>query len=161
MQGRLTLPKADPTDAAGAIGRMELRNWLRSLPQAERDRITIADDIDPGLRAAILDGPPMLTGVSSSHLSLMRERALRELHGGLIDDIAELSSAIDAASSAVEAGRDSTRLDTGMSAQEFDAAARPIEQRQGVAWLRRRDGQLRVVDLERRLEREASTRNQS
>jgi len=42
-----------------------------------------------------------------------------------------------------------------MTAEQFDAAAKPIEQRQSVAWLRRRDGEMRVVDLERRVEREA------
>jgi len=29
MRGRLHLPKPDPTDAAGAIARMEIRTWLR------------------------------------------------------------------------------------------------------------------------------------
>jgi hypothetical protein len=44
-----------------------------------------------------------------------------------------------------------------LTAEQFDAAARPIEQRQSVAWLRRRNGETRVVDLERRVEREATT----
>ena len=43
-----------------------------------------------------------------------------------------------------------------MTAEQFDAAAKPIEQRQGVAWLRRRGEEMRVVDLERRLERHAT-----
>ena len=156
MRARLQLPKVDAADAAGAIARMEMRTWLRGLPQSERDKITIADDIDPQLRAAILEAPAMLTGVAQTHLNLLKEKALRELHGSLIDDIAELSTAIEMAASAVEAGRDSARADTGMTAEQFDAAARPIEQRQSVAWLRRRNGESRVVDLERRVEREAT-----
>jgi hypothetical protein len=156
MRGRLQLQTGDPTDAAGAIARMEMRTWLRGLPQSERDKITIAEDIDPQLRAAILEAPAMLTGVPQTHLTLLKEKALREVHGSLIDEIAELSSAIDMAASAVEAGRDSARVDTGLTAGEFDAAAKSIEQRQGVAWLRRRGAQTRFVDLERGLERAAT-----
>ena len=121
-----------------------------------RTKITIAEDIDPQLRAAIPEAPAMLTGVAQTHLNQLKEKALREVHGSLIDEIAELSSAIDVSASAVEAGRDSTRLDTGMTPEQFDSAAKPIETRQGVAWLRRRGAETRVVDLERRLEREAT-----
>lgn len=156
MRGRVQPPKGDPTDAAGAIARMEMRTWLRGLPQSERDKITIAEDIDPQLRAAILEAPAMLTGVAQTHLNLLKEKALREVHGSLIDEIAKLSSAIDVAASAVEAGRDSTRLDTGMTPEQFDAAAKPIEARQGVTWLRRRGAETTVVDLERRVERRAT-----
>jgi hypothetical protein len=156
MRSRLQLPKADPADAASAIARMEIRTWLRSLPQDERDKVTRAENIDPQIRAAILEAPAVMTGVAESHLGLLKEKALREAHGSLIDEISELSSAIDAATLAVEAARDSVRIDSGLSVEQFNDLARPIEQRQGVAWLRRRDGQLRVVDLERRLEREAS-----
>jgi hypothetical protein len=56
----------------------------------------------------------------------------------------------------VEAGRDSARVGTGLTAGEFDAAAKSIEQRQGVAWLRRRGADTRVVDLERGVERAAT-----
>ena len=87
---------------------------------------------------------------------LLKETAFRESHGSLMDEIAELSSAIEMAASAVEAGRDSARVDTGMTAEQFDAAAKPIEQRQNVAWLRRRGAEMKVVDLERRVEREAT-----
>jgi hypothetical protein len=135
---------------------MEIRTWLRSLPQAERDRVTRAENIDSQIRSAILEAPAVMTGVAESHLDLMKEKALRESHDSLMDEIAELSTAIDAASSAVEAGRDSARIDTGLTADQFDAAAKPIEQRQNVAWLRRSGAEMRVVDLERRLLREAT-----
>ncbi|MGY4312862.1 hypothetical protein [Bradyrhizobium sp. JR3.5] len=149
-RGRLQLPKADPTDAAGAIARMEIRTWLRGLPQGERDKITGPDKIDPQIRAAILEAPSMLSGASDSHLKLLKERALRDVHGSLIDEIEELASAIDVAASAVEAGRDSARIDTGLTAEQFEVAAAPIEAKELVPWLRRG----RVVDLERGVERE-------
>ncbi|MCP1854239.1 MULTISPECIES: hypothetical protein [unclassified Bradyrhizobium] len=67
---------------------------------------------------------------------------MREVHGSLIDDIAQLEDAISVATSAVEAGRESVHIDTGMTIEQFNAAAAPIEQCQKVAWLRRG----RVVD---------------
>jgi hypothetical protein len=54
---RLQLPKANPTDAAGAVARMEIRTWLRSLPQAERDKLTRDENIDQEIRAAIIEAP--------------------------------------------------------------------------------------------------------
>ncbi|MGY4260112.1 hypothetical protein ACVI1L_007180 [Bradyrhizobium sp. USDA 4516] len=150
MRSRLQLPKADPADAAGAIAKMEIRTWLRGLPQAERDKITRAENLDPQVRAAIIEATPALTGVADSHLAVLKEKVLREVHGSLIDDIAELEDAISVATSAVEAGRDSARIDTGMTLEQFNTAAAPIERRQEVAWLRRG----RVVDLEHGVERE-------
>lgn len=157
MRGRLQLPKPDPTDAAGAIARMEIRTWLRTLPQGERDRITRAEKLDPQIQAAIIEAPAVMTGVAESHLNVLNEKILRETHGTLIDEIAELSSAIEMAASAVEAGRDSARTDTGMTDEQFNAAAAPIEQRLEVAWLRRRGTETRVVDLERGVERAATS----
>lgn len=145
MRNRLQLPKTDPTDAAGAIARMEIRSWLRGLPQGERDKITRAENIDPNIRSAIIDAPAVMTGVADSHLNLLKEKVLRETHGSLMDEIAELASAIDVAASAVEAGRDSARIDTGMTPEQFNEAAAPIEARETVPWLRKG----KVVDLER------------
>lgn len=150
MRNRLQLPKTDPTDAAGAIARMEIRSWLRGLPQGERDKITRAENIDPNIRSAIIDAPAVMTGVADSHLNLLKEKVLRETHGSLMDEIAELSTAIDVAASAVEAGRDSVRIDTGLTLQKFNEAAAPIEAREAVPWLRKG----KVVDVERGVMRE-------
>ncbi|MGX1354537.1 hypothetical protein AB7M49_008162 [Bradyrhizobium elkanii] len=150
MRNRLQIPKADPTDAAGAIARMEIRTWLRSLPQGERDKISRADDIDPQIRMAIIEKPAAMSGVAETHIGVLKEKALREAHGSLIDDIAELETAINVATSAVEAGRDSARIDTGMTPEQFNEAAAPIEAREQVPWLRKG----KVVDLERGVMRE-------
>ncbi|WP_431014862.1 hypothetical protein [Bradyrhizobium pachyrhizi] len=150
MRGRLQLPKPDQADAAGAIARMEIRTWLRSLPQDERDKITRAEKLDRQIHAAILEAPAVMTGVADSHLSLLKERALRDAHGSLIDEIQELEDAIGVATSAVEAGRDSARIDTGMTIEQFEDAAKPIEAREQVPWLRKG----RVIDIERGVARE-------
>ncbi|MHC2334480.1 hypothetical protein [Bradyrhizobium sp. USDA 4454] len=150
MRNRLQLPKPDPTDAAGAIARMEIRTWLRGLPLAERDKISRAEDIDPMIRMAIIEKPAAMSGVADTHIGTLKEKALREEHGSLIDDIAELETAINVASTAVEAARDSARIDTGMTLEQFNEAAAPIEAREQVPWLRKG----RVIDLERGVARE-------
>lgn len=152
----LRLPAGDPTDAAAAIRRMGIQTWLRSISQDERDKITRAENIDPQIREAILEVPAMMTGVAESHRAVLAEATLREAHGPLMDEIAELSEAIEVAESAVQAGRDSVRIDTGLSPAEFELEARTVEQRHSVAWLRRRGSELKVIDLDRRVEREAT-----
>jgi len=61
--------------------------------QSERDKITSSENIDPQIRAALLDPNvpgALMTGVAESHLKPLKENALRETHGILIDEIAEL-----------------------------------------------------------------------
>ncbi|WP_256807774.1 hypothetical protein [Bradyrhizobium sp. Bra64] len=152
----LQLPKGEPTDAAAAIRRMGIQTWLRSLSQQERDNVTRAENIDPMIREAILEVPAMMTGIAETHRALLAETTLRETHGPLMDEIAELSEAIEVAESAIQAGRDSVRIDTGLSPAEFEEQARAVESRHSVAWLRRRGSELRVVDLERGVWREAT-----
>lgn len=152
----LQLPKGDPTDTAAAIRRMGIQTWLRSLSQGERDKVARVENIDPQIREAILEVPAMMTGIAESHRARMAEAVLRETHGPLLDEIAELGEAIEVAESAVQAGRDSVRLDTGLSRAEFEQEARTVEQRHSVAWLRRRGNELKVVDLDRLVEREAT-----
>jgi chromosome segregation ATPase len=77
-------------------------------------------------------------------------------------DIDELKEAIAAADSAVQAAHEELRVETGaLNERDLNDLAASTEQRHPVPWLRRRrdaDGteQIRVVDLERRVERLAT-----
>jgi hypothetical protein len=65
--------------------------------------------------------------------------------------------AIEAAESAVEAGRDEIRLEAGVfDPHKFDQLAAPVEQKVSAPWLRKRNDKINVVDLERREERPAT-----
>lgn len=159
MRAKLQPPKPDPADAATAIAKLEIRTWLRSLPQAERDKITGASNLDPQIRAAIVEAPAQMTGVAESHRALILESMLRETHGDLIDEADELAAAIEAAESAVEGARETARLNLGIfDPAEFNELAAPIEAKQSIPWLRRpSDGaDPQVVDLERGVMRPAS-----
>jgi hypothetical protein len=69
---KLQPQKPDPTDAAAAIARMEIRTWLRGLPQAERDAVTESSSLDPQIRQAIMEAPAQMTNVAASHRELSR-----------------------------------------------------------------------------------------
>jgi hypothetical protein len=79
-----------------------------------------------------------------------------ELPGGG-SELKELERAIEAAESAVEAGRDEIRLEAGVfDPHKFDQLAAPVEQKVNAPWLRKRNDKINVVDLERREERPAT-----
>ena len=78
---RLIPPKSDPADAAGAISRMEIRTWLRGLPQGERDKVTRAENIDPQISAAIIEAPAVMTGVADSHRDNLLNKAMQGAYG--------------------------------------------------------------------------------
>jgi hypothetical protein len=84
------------------------------------------------------------------HRQQLIDRALEAQHGEKIAELKELERAIEAAESAVEAGRDEIRLEAGI----FQKASAP--------WLRKQkllgesEEKIYVVDLDRRVERPAT-----
>lgn len=114
----------------GAIKRMEIRGWLRSLSQSERDKITQASELDPQIKQAVIESPREMTGIAPSHHHLISESVMREMHGPLLDEVRELERGIDVATSAVEIGRDELRLESGLNdPREFDRRAAAFEQK--------------------------------
>jgi hypothetical protein len=106
---------------------------------------------------AILTAPPELSGIAETHRALLTEKALEAQHPGEMAQVSELQHAIEIAERTVEIGRDEVRLEAGvMDPHKFDAIAAPIEQQYKAPWLRKRGDDIRVVDLERQVERPAS-----
>jgi hypothetical protein len=153
-RAKLTLPTSDPQDLAAALRRREIRDHFKSMDDAQQRHFFSGADIPSEVLAAVLEMPPQFSGVPSERYSHIRERALQSRHGPEIAETAELEVAIAASESAVETGRDEVRrIVGGITQQEFDAAAAHIEAKHSVPWLRKRDGNVHVVDLERRVER--------
>jgi hypothetical protein len=114
-------------------------------------------DIGEAIVAAMDDPtvPAEFSGVSPERHGLLRQRALSALYSSEITEIAELEEAVSVAEMAVESGRDEVRLEVGgIDKQKFDELAAPIEAKHAAPWLRRRGGEVHVVDLERRVERQ-------
>jgi hypothetical protein len=88
----------------------------------------------------------------------LTEDALSKQFGEAIAEIKEIEQAIEAAESTIEAGRDEIRQEVGITdPAKFNEMARPIEAKQSAPWLRKgAGGEIRVVDLEKRVERVAT-----
>ncbi len=156
LRSKITIQKADKTDLVSAMQRAEMRDWFRSKPQAERDAITRnPDKLDPLMVQALVEFPIEMTGIAPTHRELLIERELEAQHGETIAEIRELERGIERAENAVEASRAEARKEAGLDEKTFDELAAPIEAKEPAAWLRRKPGsdELRVVDLERRIER--------
>ena len=136
---------------------------VAAMTQKQRDALTRNPDaLDPITAEALVTAPASLTGISKMHRQQLIDRGLEAQHGDKIVELKELEWAIEAAESAVEAGRDEVRLETGIfDPHKFNELAAPIEANANAPWLRKRkfpgeDEQINVVDLDRRVERPAT-----
>src|SRR5205085_2180098 len=95
-RARLKPKPPDRKDAAAELGRQEIRTWLRSLSQAERDRMFNGggERVDPAIAEAVLSAPPELSGVAQSNLKVMKNRLLESQFPGELDGLADLEKAI-------------------------------------------------------------------
>lgn len=110
----------DPSDAAAAIARMELRTWLRSLPEVERTRV-LAESRDPVLRDAVLSAPPGLSGVTPELHAHLTRRALEDREPEAVAQLGDEAEAIDAVAECVRLVERELRLDsTGDPGPEDD-----------------------------------------
>ena len=155
-KSKLKVEGPDKMDVAGAFRRMEIRTFLREMKDAEQPEYFAkhGDNLPAEVVAAVLEMTPGFSGVPPERYEWLTQRALTARHGPEIAETAELEEAIAAAESTVEIGRDELRLEVGgLSVDEFNALAAPIEARHAAPWLRRRGAEVHVVDLERRVER--------
>lgn len=160
LRSKITPVQSDKTDLVAAMLRAEMRDWLRSRPQTERDAYITKnlDKLDPQMAQALVEVPIEMTGIAGTHRDLLIERAVQAQHGETIAEINALTRGIELAERAVEASRDEVRKETGVDQKTFDELAAPIEAKETAPWLRRKPGsdEVRVVDLERGVERLAT-----
>jgi hypothetical protein len=155
-RAKLKVEGPDKSDVAAAFRRMEVRTHLRDMDAATQSEYfaRYGDSLPTEILQAVTELPAEYSGVPKSRHDLLTKRALTALHGSELADIAELEEAIDAAETVVETGRDEVRLEVGgIDKQRWDELAAPVEARHAAPWLRRRGNEVRVVDLERRIER--------
>src|SRR4029453_12901129 len=89
-------------------------NEVREIHQ-QRDALTRNPETpDPIPAERLGTAPASLTGISKTHRQQLIDRALEAQHGDKIAELRELERAIEAAESAVEAGRNEIRLEAGV-----------------------------------------------
>jgi len=110
-----------------------------AMTQEQRNKLTInPDKLDPIEAEALVTAPASLTGISEVHRKLLVDRALQAQHGDKIAELQTLERAIEAAESAVEAGREEVRLETGVfDPHKFNELAAPVEAKANAPWLKK------------------------
>jgi len=123
-----------------------------AMTQEQRNKITRNPDaLDPIEAEALVTAPVSLTGISEIHRQQLVDRALLARHGDKIAELQTLERAIEAAESAVEAGREEIRLESGVfDPHKFNELAAPAEAKANAPWLKkfRENG----TDVVRRIE---------
>jgi hypothetical protein len=142
------LREPDTTDPWKVGLMLRAVDHFAAMTQKQRDALTRNPEaLDPITAEALVTAPPSLTGISKMHRQQLIDRALQAQHGDKIAELKELERAIEAAESAVEAGRDEIRLEAGVfDPHKFDQLAAPIEQKVNAPWLKKfREGGKDVV----------------
>src|SRR5262249_908121 len=102
--------------------------WLRSLSQAERDRMFNGggERLDPAIIEAVISAPAELSGVASSNLQLMQERLLKNQFPGVAQELANLEKAIDVTERAVNVNTTKILDELSMTKEKFAEIAEPV-----------------------------------
>ena len=153
-KSKLKIEGPDKSDIAAAFRRQEIRDLIREMKPADQPKFFARVDLSTEVAAAVLEMPAEFSGVPRDRHEWLRQRVLAEQYGPELAELTQIEEAIAAAESTVEIGRDELRLEIGgLSVDEFNALAAPIEARHSSPWLRRRGAEVHVVDLEQRVER--------
>jgi hypothetical protein len=144
MRATVKRPAYDKADLVGAMNRRELRDAARAMSSGQRAGKLAGPTRSKALIDAVLefDEDAWISGVdvfNPNELEIFEAaklERLRDLHGPLIDTIAERDSTESEIRDLIVAvARVDIQDVSGMSGREFEAAARPIETRAGAAWM--------------------------
>ena len=157
-RAQIKLP--DKADLVSAMMRAELRDYVRTMPRAERDTFLAqnAETLDPQMALALMEMPAAVSGISQLQRDALVDRALEAQFGDEMRELQELERGIELASRATELAREEIIKESEIDRHQFDQLAAPHEARAGgVPWLRKEtDGSVKVVDLQRGIIREPS-----
>jgi predicted kinase len=97
----LALPKADPTDAAGAVLRAEMRTYLKAMPRGEAVAKLMAPDVDERLLIAAIEVPAAMLGPLGDARPELEAHVLEARHAAAVKRLEEREEAIDLANAAL------------------------------------------------------------
>lgn len=119
QRAKLTLPKPDKSDLIGEVKRQEYRTYLRGLPAGERTvaALKLAESDDGAL--AILDVPPVLTGLTDHMASEIRSMIEKRLYGPQIEVLDQMAEDYAAVGGAVQMAEMELQKASGDSPDAF------------------------------------------
>jgi hypothetical protein len=118
------LPGREPSDLAGVLQDQEIRTYVRSLPQEQRDRL---QRMHPDIAAAVARMPAELSGVSPSvHQELINE-TLRKTHGAELAKVGADVAALELADELIRTADKEIRAAAEVAhTTDFRAWAKPL-----------------------------------
>jgi hypothetical protein len=139
LREKTKLREPDTTDPWKVGLMLRAVDRFAAMTQEQRNKLTInPDKLDPIEAEALVTAPASLTGISEVHRKLLVDRALQAQHGEAIAELQALERAIEAAESAVEAGREEIRLESGVfDPRKFNELAAPAEAKANAPWLKK------------------------
>ena len=131
LRSKIALQPVDKTDLVSAMLRAEMRDYLRSKTQSERDAFIRenANTLDPEMARAFTEVPPEISGISTVQREALLEKALEAQHPGALQEVQELERAIELAEKAVNLGRDEIIREAETDSHHFNELAKPYEAR--------------------------------
>jgi hypothetical protein len=116
MRKKIALPDQDKTDAVGYLRRLEIRGHLAAMPADSRREFISRnrETLDPEWVRAIVEMPPIMSGVLETDHGFLLDRELRRLHGSAVDEMQEIEAALDATHRVTETARDAICRDLGV-----------------------------------------------
>jgi hypothetical protein len=139
LREKTKLREPDVTDLWKAGLMLRAVDRFAAMSQKKRDELTRNPGaLDPITAEALVTAPVSLTGISKMHHQQLVDRALQAQHGEALVELQDLERAIEAAESAVEAGRDEIRLEAGVfDPHKFNQLAAPVEAKTNAPWLKK------------------------
>jgi hypothetical protein len=139
LRSKVKLQPTDKTDLVSAMLRAEMRDFLRSKPQADRDAYIRenAERLDAQMALAVMEVPAELSGISIVQRDALIERALEAQHGESLKAVQELERGIELAERAVNLGREEIIKEADADPHQFNQLAEPFEKAAGANWLKK------------------------
>lgn len=101
---KLSIPKPDPNDVAGAMIRAEWRAHLRAMKPGEVGKMLMQDNPDPRALEAVFEVPAALVGLPQDLRDSIEERYIEATHGPAVTALNDEKEAMKIAAIAVDHG---------------------------------------------------------
>ncbi|WP_338830174.1 hypothetical protein [Bradyrhizobium sp. 27S5] len=159
LRGRISLDQqTDKADAVGYLRRLEIRGFLAGMNDEKRNQYLSKnrDNLPTEWVQAITEMPAIVSGILDNDHKFFVDRELKRLHGDTLKEVEDLQRGIEVAERAIEMAREEIIREAEATPVQFNQAAAPHEAKVGVAWLSKEGNRTVVVDLDRKVKREAT-----
>jgi hypothetical protein len=142
MRAAVKMPAFDKADIVGAMARRELRDASRAMTFGQRAGKLSGPTRSVAFIDSLLEFPddPWMAGIdvfNPNELQVFeeaKEQRLRDLHGPLMDTIAERENTEIEAAMIPAVARVDIQAASGLEGKDFESIAVPIEKRAGAPW---------------------------